>query len=328
MSEQAVPPVNDSVGKDLRPVAYVSMSPNPDLEPVYFKVIRPVLEDHGLECTRTEGHVDAGIVVQQTMEAIDEAELVLCDLTYKSGRTYYELGIAHAFRKQAIVISQETADIPFDTRYVRALAYKDNRFGLLELRDDLCTILCSMFPKSGREPVRQPVGMAAVVMMNELENARSALFHTSPDAKRYAMRFLGDIRDTASWERIRRIVSISSESPEVVRDGLTALHKIDPERALDELFGRHGIWHASHVVRERVVTLVGNYAKTQDLIDRLKDQIGDDSWGVRVAVCQVLGKWGATEARNLLHERRAVDPEQPVRVAAEAALRSMARTDT
>src|SRR5215470_14633720 len=127
-------PTTQATGTDLRPIVYVSMSPNPDLQPVYVKVIKPTLEMHGLICTRNEIGSSTAIITTQVFEYIDAADLVLCDLTYHYGPTYYELGIAHAFRKPTILISQQTGDIPFDTRYQQALAYKDDRFSLLELR--------------------------------------------------------------------------------------------------------------------------------------------------------------------------------------------------
>ncbi len=79
-------------------------------------------------------------------------------------------------------------------------------------------------------------------------------------------------------------------------------------------------YHPSHIVREQVVLLLGSYPKSERRIHRLIDQITDSSWGVRVAVCQVLGKWRATEAHASLFERVVGDSEPAVRAAAEEAL--------
>jgi hypothetical protein len=323
-----VQPAAPAAQPEPKPVAYVSMDPSPDLEAVFLKIIKPVLENHGLICRRNENRGGTGVVIPEALDYIDEADLVLCDLTRNTARCYYELGIAHAFRKSTLLISQETAEIPFDTRYQRALAYKDDRFGLLELRDTLSAILDTMYANdpSIAERYRLPPDVITMTQ-GELESARIALFHTNPDARRYALRFLGDSRDEASYDKVRWMITKGGEPPEVVREALTALHKIGPEKALDdELLPR--LWgSAEFSVRERVVNLLANYAPTKDLVRRLIDQITDDSWGVRVAVCQTLGKWRAAEAASILQEKSRVDREQAVRVAAEEALRAILRAE-
>lgn len=45
------------------------------------------------------------------------------------------------------------------------------------------------------------------------------------------------------------------------------------------------------LVRESVVQLLGQYEPDDELVGQLRDQISDSSWGVRRAVCEVLGRW-------------------------------------
>lgn len=312
------------MSEPMNQTAFVSMSPNPDLQSVYLKVIKPTLETHGFSCSRSEGGGGHAIITPQAFEYIDAADLVLCDLTYNYGPTYYDLGIAHAFRKLTILISQQASEIPFDTRYQRVLAYKEDRFSLLDLRDSLSILLRSIYPE-GTAVSRNLVPAVEIlpVTLSELDQARVALYHHSVDAQRYAIRFLGDNRDEASYEKISSLVANRSADAELVRDGLVALCRIDPERAFkNDLWGIYGIYHPSHLVREQVVDLIGSYAKTDMLVQRLMDQINDSSWGVRVAVCQVLGKWQAVQAQTILAQR-VVDPEPAVRAAAEEALRKI-----
>jgi nucleoside 2-deoxyribosyltransferase len=309
-------------GSDLPATAFVSMSPNPELQSVYLRVIKPTLETHGFICSRNESAGGSAIITPQVFEYIDAADLVLCDLTYNYGPTYYDLGIAHAFRKPTILISQQAGEIPFDTRYQRVLAYKEDRFSLLDLRDSLSVLLRTIYPEGTTvsRNLTPPVEILPVTL-SELDQARVALYHHSIDAQRYAIRFLGDNRDEKSYDKIRSLVANRSADAELVRDGLVALCRIDPARAFeDDLWGMYGINHSSHLVREQVVGLIGTYPKTDTLVRRLMDQINDSSWGVRVAVCQVLGKWHATQAQTILAQR-VVDPEPAVRAAAEEALR-------
>jgi hypothetical protein len=315
-------PLTAPAGGDLPATAFVSMSPNPELQSVYLKVIKPTLETHGFVCSRNES--GNAIITPQAFEYIDAADLVLCDLTYNYGPTFYDLGIAHAFRKPTILISQQAGEIPFDTRYQRVLSYKEDRFSLLDLRDSLSGHLRAIYPEGTTvsQNLAPPVDILPVTL-SELDQARVALYHHSVDAQRYAIRFLGDNRDEASYEKISSLVANRSADAELVRDGLMALCRIDPERAFkDDLWESYGISHPSYLVREQVVRLIGNYPKTDRLVSRMTDQIRDSSWGVRVAVCQLLGKWHAVQAQTILAQR-VVDPEPAVRAAAEEALRKI-----
>jgi HEAT repeats len=185
-----------------------------------------------------------------------------------------------------------------------------------------------MYSKNPSNAAPKQIPWEAVTMTHsELESARIALFHSSPDARRYAMRFLGDCRDAESYDKVLWLITKGTEPPEVMRDGLTTLHKINPEKALEILLGRSGVWNPDFSVRERVVLLLGNYAKTPELVGKLIDQMGDSSWGVRLAVCQTLGKWCASEAKSILQQRRSVDTEQVVRLAADEALRAIFRAE-
>lgn len=317
--------LTEAAGSALPATAFVSMSPNPDLQSVYLRVIKPTLEAHGFVCSQYEGGGGSAIITPQIFEYVDSADLVLCDLTYNYGPTYYDLGIAHAFRKPTILISQQASDISFDTRYHRVLGYKEDRFSLLDLRDSLSARLREIYPQ-GAQVLRNvpPPEEVVPVTRNELDQARVALFHHNIDAIRYAIHFLGDNRDKESYDKIRSLVA-GTRHAELVRDGLVALYKIDPDKTFDlDLIRKYGIKHPSYLVREQAVTLIGNYPKTDVLVTQMIDQITDSSWGVRVAVCQVLGKWRATVAKEVL-DQRVVDPEPAVRAAAEEALRRIAQ---
>lgn len=317
--------LTEATRTDLPATAFVSMSPNPDLQSVYLRVIKPTLEAHGFVCLRNESRGGSAIIPPQVFEFVDIADLVLCDLTYNYGPTYYDLGIAHAFHKTTILISQQASDYSFDTRYHRVLGYKEDRFSLLDLRDSLSAMLREIYPQGARVPRNLPTPEEIVpVTLNELEQARVALFHHSIDAMRYAIHFLGDNRDMASYEKIRSLVANTTHA-ELVRDGLVALYKINPDKTFElGLIRTYGIYHPSYMVREQAVALIGNYPKTDKLVAQMIDQITDSSWGVRVAVCQVLGKWRVTAAKDVL-DQRVVDPEPAVRAAADEALRRIAQ---
>ncbi|MDA8181605.1 MAG: hypothetical protein M0Z26_04560, partial [Acidithiobacillus sp.] len=54
----------------------------------------------------------------------------ICDCSDRNPNVFYEVGIAHSLGKEAILIAQTEADIPFDLRHIRYLKYLNNKEGL------------------------------------------------------------------------------------------------------------------------------------------------------------------------------------------------------
>jgi hypothetical protein len=309
--------------------AFVIMPFNPALEPVYEKIIKPILTNAGFRCSRGDNKSESIAIIEKVIKLIEDADLIVCDLTGGNANVYYELGYARALSKQTILLSQTipSGQLPFDIRHLSITMYEDDKYSLLQLREDLFEIVGKISPF-----VDTPLGTQNYpsVQRDEIEAARSSLFHYSSDARRYAVRFLGESADKESYGRIRNIVEAvgyrSDADVNLIRDGLTALHKIDPETAKQDLINL-GIFNANDLVRERAVGLLSNYPPFKDMVERMLQQTTDTSWGVRVAVCQALARWADEknvaiqgEIIEVLKGLRRTDSEFPVRVAAEAAL--------
>lgn len=54
------------------------------------------------------------------------ARLILADLSGKNPNVFYELGLAHALAKPAILVAESMDDVPFDLRALRVLKYDKN----------------------------------------------------------------------------------------------------------------------------------------------------------------------------------------------------------
>ena len=299
------------------PIAFVAMTFDGRLQPVYLKVIRPVLGQYGYDCVRADEDSRMGIIVSQIREAINAASLILCDLTFHNPNVFYELGIAHALGKQPLLLSQNPADLPFDVRHLRVIPYTDDKYGLLDLREQLVVYLETELPSS-----RTAGGLSSKTLpatSDELENQRFSLFANSTDSKRWALKFLGEHRDKLSFDRILQLACDAWPSADVARDAFTALYNIDPKKARPILVNIGLRYQQEFLVRERVVELLGQYGPDDELVSQLCDQISDSSWGVRRAVCEVLGRWSDRRAiaqlRGMLN-----DSEAQVRLAAVDAL--------
>lgn len=62
-------------------------------------------------------------ILQDIIEGIGNADVVIADLTNLNPNVFYELGLAHAMNKKVIIITQDINDLPFDLRSYRAVEY-------------------------------------------------------------------------------------------------------------------------------------------------------------------------------------------------------------
>jgi hypothetical protein len=81
---------------------------------VFEQVFKPAIEGAGLgyECRRsnaTRGNIVAGII-----RDLNDAHVVLADLTDRNANVFYELGVRHALTDRSIIVAQQRDDIPFD----------------------------------------------------------------------------------------------------------------------------------------------------------------------------------------------------------------------
>ncbi len=92
-------------------------------ESYFKKIIKPAIEDNGLLSVRGDSLFKSTHIMEDIWTSISESSLVIAELTGKNPNVYYELGLAHACRKPAILISSNIEDVPFDLRPLRVLIY-------------------------------------------------------------------------------------------------------------------------------------------------------------------------------------------------------------
>jgi HEAT repeat protein len=329
-SQQLKGRIPERTESGLRPkTAFVIMPFNPGLGPVYSKIIQPILHNAGYVCNRGDDKSDSIAIIDKVFKMIEQTDLIVCDLTDNNPNVYYELGYAHARKKQTILLSQTipSGQLPFDIRHRTITFYTDDKFSLLQLREDLANVVNTISPLVDRPTTRRSYPSVAA---DEIEAARSSLFHYSNDARRYAVRFLGECADKESYGRIKTMIETAYGNVDLTRDGLTALYKIASKAARQDLDSYLGVHNPNDLVRERAVALLGNYPPTKDMVESMLSKMHDHSWGVRVAVCQALGQWGGRikvpPVRTVIETLKGIrksDSEFPVRVAAEDALNKL-----
>lgn len=96
-----------------------------DFDQVYQQIIKPAIEDAGLECLRADEEMTGGIIHKPMFERLILCEYAVADLTTANANVFYELGLRHAVRPwSTALIFADGERLPFDVGLLRALPYK------------------------------------------------------------------------------------------------------------------------------------------------------------------------------------------------------------
>lgn len=93
---------------------------------VFEKIIKPILLNVGFICIKADDIFHTGALMQDIADSIRESAVIIADLTDKNANVFYELGIAHAFNKRVILLTQNDEDVPSDLKAYRYFKYNVN----------------------------------------------------------------------------------------------------------------------------------------------------------------------------------------------------------
>lgn len=96
------------------------------LDDYYQEIYRPAIEAAGLDPHRADDLFRPSTIVNDIWAYTKKARLVLADLSGKNPNVFYELGLAHALAKPAILVAESMDDVPFDLRALRVIVYDKN----------------------------------------------------------------------------------------------------------------------------------------------------------------------------------------------------------
>ncbi len=100
-------------------------------------LIKPSVENAGFNymCTRNSQHV--GGIIQNIMKNLNQADLVIADLTDRNANVFYELGVRHTLNTPTILITQNLDDVPSDLQNYMCIKYNQKPAGVKKLEKDI-----------------------------------------------------------------------------------------------------------------------------------------------------------------------------------------------
>ena len=102
-----------------------------------YTAIRAAAKGAGLRCQRADDIWEDDVVIQDVVNLICKARIVVCDLTSRNPNVFYEMGIAHSLGKDVVMVTQSKDDVPFDVQSRRYLRYLHNEQGLEKMTEGL-----------------------------------------------------------------------------------------------------------------------------------------------------------------------------------------------
>ncbi|GAI10387.1 unnamed protein product, partial [marine sediment metagenome] len=74
-------------------------------------------------CIRADDIYDNRPIIEDVWKSINEARIIISELTGRNPNGFYETGIAHTVGKEVILLTQSIDDVPFDLKHLRCIVY-------------------------------------------------------------------------------------------------------------------------------------------------------------------------------------------------------------
>ena len=132
LSKMSIPPHRASKKMKTRktkpPIGtcFVLMPFKEPFETYYRVIIKPAISGANLDVKRGDSLFTPTPIMGDVWHMIQDAKVLVAELTEKNANVFYELGLAHAIGKSVILISETMDDVPFDLQQLRVILYDKN----------------------------------------------------------------------------------------------------------------------------------------------------------------------------------------------------------
>ncbi|TET21938.1 MAG: hypothetical protein E3J71_07860 [Candidatus Stahlbacteria bacterium] len=118
---------------------------------IYEHCTKKVCEKFGLEIRRADELFTTNVILDDILEEIKNASVIIVDISGKNANVFYELGMAHILKpQQTIMITNEPPhDAPFDIQHFRIIHYDNTVKGGKLFEDKLAKTLENLLQDYG-----------------------------------------------------------------------------------------------------------------------------------------------------------------------------------
>jgi len=145
----------------------------------YESIYIPAIEAAGLAPRRADDLYRPSAIVHDIWSLTQSAKVLLADLSGKNPNVFYELGLAHAIARPAILVTDSIEDVPFDLRALRVIVYDKNESNWGE-------VLRANIETSIKEVLAAPLEAVLPTFLKVRESSKASV--TSTEKEMIAMR--------------------------------------------------------------------------------------------------------------------------------------------
>lgn len=116
---------------ELKPFAFVLMPFDKSFDDIYQYGIKQACSELAIVAERVDEQFYSESMLERIYRQIENADLIIADMTGKNPNVFYEVGYAHAKGKMCALITQKAQDIPFDLQHHFHIIY-DGKIGNLK----------------------------------------------------------------------------------------------------------------------------------------------------------------------------------------------------
>ena len=224
-------------GKKRFDICFVIMPFGGWLDDYYEAIYRPAIESAHLEAHRADDLYRPSTIVNDIWSYTKKAKLLLADLTGRNPNVFYELGLAHALGKPAILIAESMEEVPFDLRALRVIIYDKNA-------PEWGRILKEKIASSIREVLESPVA-AVLPAFLELNNSAPKPVLTEHELKLVEMKQEIELLRHEMRSNLVRPIASRRSDPD----------NIGPEEARDRIMRYLGMGMPNQMLLKRMESL-------------------------------------------------------------------------
>ena len=231
-----------------------------DFNALWERAFRPMIEELGYLPVRADQDLGA-LIIQEMIERLAIADLVIAELTIPNGNVYYELGVRHALRPhRTIVMAENNFSFPFDLNHLSIVKYehlgKDIGFSeVMRVKQILRTKITTLM---GSPEVDSPVflfipSLQAPILLNlAVEAAPSPALSSAPTDKKSFAELLVSFRAAKSqaaaaddWAvplgLLNRLKTMQPDDPYILQQLALATYKFEQPDKKAALIKAQGI---------------------------------------------------------------------------------------
>jgi small subunit ribosomal protein S1 len=129
----------------------------------YTEVLAPTIKEVGMMSSRADDIYGPGTLIEKVWQGIQEAEIVIADLTGRNPNVLFEVGLAQVIGKRVLILTMDIKDVPADLKGLVVIEYTQAGTGIFKFAQRLKADLDAARKQSPNERTLAPlVGVSRV----------------------------------------------------------------------------------------------------------------------------------------------------------------------